>query len=232
VDQEPTNDLGKGSAMKKAAIRVSAAWIVLPLFFLATGGRLSWWEAWVYSAILLVPMTLFVLRMAKLDPAFFERRFRMREKEQGQRRIQAWGAPFVLAALVVPGLDHRFDWSEPPLAVIVAALVLSEVSYLAILRVFLENRWAGRTIETWAEQKVISTGPYAIVRHPMYTGFLAMQLAAPVALGSWWGLIPSLTVFPIIALRIRNEEDVLIRELPGYEEYRNKVRWKLVPYLW
>jgi len=218
--------------VKKAFTRVLAAWVVLPLFFLATAGSPKWWEAWVYCALILVPMTLFVVWMAPRDTAFFERRFRMKEKEQAQRRIQVWGVPFLVAAFVVPGLDHRFRWSDPPLAVIVAAMVVSVGAYLVVLRVFMENRWAGRTIETSAEQKVISTGPYAIVRHPMYAGYLAMQLATPLALGSWWALIPALAVFPIIALRIENEEEVLVRDLPGYEEYRREVRFRIVPFVW
>jgi len=123
-------------------------------------------------------------------------------------------------------------WSEPPLGVVVAAMAVLLTGYLLVLRVFLENRWAGRTVETWAGQEVISTGPYSIVRHPMYTGFVALQIALPVALGSWWGLIPALAVFPIIAVRIDNEEKVLVRELPGYEEYRRTVRYRLVPGVW
>jgi len=218
--------------VKKAVTRVLAAWIVLPLLFLATGGTPKWWEAWVYCVLILVPMTFFAIWIARRDPAFFERRFKVKEKEQAQRRIQAWGAPFLVAAFVVPGLDHRFCWSDPPLAVIIVAMVVSVGAYLVVLRVFMENRWAGRTIETSAEQKVISTGPYAIVRHPMYAGYMAMQLATPLALGSWWALIPALAVFPIAALRIENEEEVLVRDLPGYEEYRRKVRFRIIPFVW
>jgi len=218
--------------VKKALTRVLGAWVALPLFFLATGGSLTWWEAWVCCGVILVPMTVFVIWMAPRDPAFFERRFTLKEKQQAQRRIQVWGAPFLVAAFVVPGLDHRFRWSEPPLAVIVVAMVVSGAAYLVVLRVFMENRWAGRTIEATAGQKVISTGPYAIVRHPMYAAYMAMQLATPLALGSWWALIPALAVVPVIALRIQNEEEVLVRELPGYEEYRRRVRFRVIPCVW
>jgi protein-S-isoprenylcysteine O-methyltransferase Ste14 len=216
----------------KVVIRLLAAWILLPLWFLATGGTLQWWEAWVYCVVILVPMTLFVIWTARRDPAFFERRFKVKEKEPAQRRILAWGTPFLVAAFVVPGLDHRFRWSEPPLAVIVAAMVVSVGAYLVILRVFMENRWAGRTIETSPEQTVISTGPYAVVRHPMYAAYIALQLATPLALGSWWALIPALAVCPVIALRIENEEEVLARDLPGYEDYRRQVRFRIVPFVW
>ncbi|MBN1851428.1 MAG: isoprenylcysteine carboxylmethyltransferase family protein [Pirellulales bacterium] len=222
----------RASASRKAVIRVSAAWIALPLFFLATGGAWSWWQAWTYCALLLVPMTCFVIWMARRDPAFFERRFKMQEKERTQRRIQAWGAPFFLSVFIIPGLDHRFSWSALPLPVVVAALVLSLGGYLIILRVFLANRWAGRTVETWGEQQIISTGPYAIVRHPMYTGTLLLLVATPIALGSWWGVAAALACIPIFVLRIVHEEKVLIRELHGYDEYRRRVRYRLVPIVW
>jgi len=232
VAQDPVKTPDAPSATKKILGKLVAVWILLPLVFLATGGTIRWWEAWVFCLLLLVPMTYFVFWMARRDPAFFDRRFKVSEKERAQRRIQVWGTPFILATYVLPGIDHRFGWSDPPLAVIVVAMVVTVGAYVTILRVFIENRWAGRTVETSAKQEVISTGPYAIVRHPMYAGFIAMQVAMPLALGSWWALIPALSVFPIIALRIANEEEVLLRELAGYEEYRRKVRFRLIPLLW
>ena len=217
---------------RSAAVKVVAAWILLPLFFLATGGDLAWWNAWAYCAVLLVPLTAFVAHMARHDPEFIVRRSKMREKERTQRRVLAFGSPLLLAAFVIPGFDHRFGWSDPPLSVVVAALAVSLVGYLAILRVFLENRWAGRTVETYADQQVISTGPYAVVRHPMYAGSILLYLATPLALGSWWAVLPALASIPVFVFRIRNEEDVLVRELAGYDEYRRRVRYRLVPFVW
>ena len=232
MDQGDRNAVESAGAAKRAATKVVAAWIILPLFFLVTGGSLRWWEAWIYCAVLLGPMTIFIIHMIRHDPEFIARRFKLREKEQTQRRILVWGYPAFLAAVVVPGLDHRFGWSAPPVPAVAVAMVIVLGGYLMVLRVFLENRWAGRTVETYAEQKVISSGPYAIVRHPMYAGTLAMYLATPVALGSWWALIPALTFVPIFVFRIRNEEEVLGRELPGYEEYRRRTRFRLVPFVW
>ena len=217
---------------RAAAIKVVAAWILLPLFFLATGGDLAWWNAWAYCAILLVPMTAFVAYMARHDPEFIVRRSTMREKERTQRRVLAVGTPLLLAALVIPGFDHRFGWSHAPLGVVVAALAASLAGYLAVVLVFLENRWAGRTIETYAGQQVVSTGPYAVVRHPMYAGTSLLYVATPLALGSWWAVLPVLAFIPVFVLRIRNEEQVLVRGLAGYDEYRQKVRYRLVPFVW
>jgi protein-S-isoprenylcysteine O-methyltransferase Ste14 len=177
-------------------------------------------------------MTAFVAYMARHDPEFIVRRSTMREKERTQRRVLAFGTPLLLAALVIPGFDHRFGWSHPPLGVVVAALGASLAGYLAVVLVFLENRWAGRTIETYAGQQVISTGPYAVVRHPMYAGTSLLYVATPLALGSWWAVLPALAFIPVFVFRIRNEEEVLVRELAGYDEYRRKVRYRLVPFVW
>jgi len=209
-----------------------AGWVGLPVFFMSTGGSVRWWEAWVYCAILLVPMTFFLVYIMKRDPEFLARRMKLREKETTQRRIVGWSSVVILAALVVPGLDHRFGWSEPPLVAVVAAMAISLAGYLGILRVFLENRWAGRTVETFAGQEVISTGPYAMVRHPMYAFSTALYLATPVALGSWWALVPAVALIPAFVFRIRNEEQVLVRELRGYEDYRRRVKYRLVPFVW
>jgi protein-S-isoprenylcysteine O-methyltransferase Ste14 len=217
---------------RAAAIKVVGAWIALPLYFLAAGGDPAWWEAWAYCAIVLIPMTGLVFYMARHDPAFITRRSTFREKERAQRVVLALSIPLQLAALAIPGLDHRFGWSRPPTAAIVAALAVSLAGYLAVVRVFLENRWAGRTIETYAGQQVISTGPYAVIRHPMYAGASALYVATPLALGSWWGVLPALAFIPVLVLRIRNEEQVLLRELPGYDEYRRRVRHRLVPFVW
>jgi protein-S-isoprenylcysteine O-methyltransferase Ste14 len=232
MTEQDTRTAEKTRGAGRFVVRLIAMWILLPLFFLATGGTLRWWQAWAWCALLLVPMSVFGLWMAWKDPEFLARRFQLREKERAQRRILAWGWPLFIALAVLPGLDRRFGWSDVPLSATVAALALSLAGYLAILRVFIENRWAGRTIETVGGQQVISTGPYAVVRHPMYTGTLVLWLATPLALGSWWALLPALAIIPVFVFRIRNEEEVLVRELPGYEEYRGKVRYRLLPRVW
>ena len=230
--QEKTGGTEQARALRKGAIRILAVWIVLPLFLLATGGSLLWWQAWTYCAFLLVPMTFFFTWKVRQDPSFIERRIKMKEKEHAQRRVQALGVPLFLAVFIISGLDYRFGWSDPPLPMVVVALILSLGSYLMILRVFLENRWAGRTVETWEDQKVIDTGPYAIVRHPMYTAFMVLLFVTPVALGSWWAISGVIAYSPIIFFRIRNEEEVLLRELPGYEDYRARVRYRIIPFIW
>ncbi len=142
------------SQAKGVTARVVAAWVLLPAFFFVTGGTSAWWEAWAYCAILLVPMTLFVGFMARHDPEFIARRLTMREKERTQRRVLAWGLPAYLGIIIIPGLDRRFGWSEPPPAAVVGALAISLAGCLTMLRCFVENRWAGRTVEVYAGQSV------------------------------------------------------------------------------
>ena len=223
---------GSPSVGQKTDVRLALAWVLLPLFFLVTGGSLGWWQAWVYCVLLLVPMTYFITRTAQKDPEFLDRRFTFRERERTQRRLTSWSVPVTVAVWVLPGLDRRFGWSHTPTAAVVAAEVLVLASYLGVLRVFTVNRWAGRTVEIRQGQELISTGPYAIVRHPMYVAILVLWLASPVALGSWWALAPAVLYLPVIVVRILNEEEVLVRDLPGYEEYQQRVRYRLLPFVW
>ena len=217
---------------RKVLLRLVLAWLGMPVLFLLPAGTLRWWQAWVYCIGLLVPMSVFVLLTLRTDPEFLQRRIDMREKERTQRRVLSWGAPVFAALYILPGLDHRFGWSAVPLTTVIVAQVSALLGYLAVLRVFYVNRWAGRTIEVVAGQKLVTTGPYAIVRHPMYTASLVLYLATPLALGSYWGLIPALLSTVVLVLRIGNEEEVLLRELPGYAEYRASVRYRLVPLVW
>jgi protein-S-isoprenylcysteine O-methyltransferase Ste14 len=138
----------------------------------------------------------------------------------------------LLAVFLLPGLDRRFGWSHPPVAVEIAAQAILLACYLAVLNVFRVNSWASRTVKTVPGQQVVSTGPYGVIRHPMYAATITLYLATAVALGSWWAVIPAALFIPLLIVRIRNEEDVLVRELPGYDEYRKKVRFRLIPHVW
>jgi len=195
-------------------------------------GTFDYWQAWAYLAILIVPMIFVLAYLIRRDPELLQRRMRMREKETEQKLVIKLSIVFFVIAFLIPGFDKRLGWSSVPLEVIVGADVIVLAAYMVFVLVLRENRYASRIIEVEQKQKVVTTGPYAVVRHPMYTGALLMYGFSPLALGSYWGMIPNLLLVVLIVTRIRNEEKILKRELEGYREYTQKVRYRLVPGIW
>lgn len=157
---------------------------------------------------------------------------KFREKEVKQKTIIKIANIFFFAGLIIPGFDYRFGWSAVPFWLVAASNAVILASYFLVFLSFKENVFAGRTVEVFKGQKVIDTGPYAVVRHPMYAGIIPMFLFMPLALGSFWAIIPIIPVCIVIILRILNEEEVLKRDLPGYDAYCKKVHYCLVPFVW
>lgn len=212
----------------RAVLAVPVLWAIL----FVPAGTLDYWEAWVYLAILLIPMFLVFRYLLKNDPRLLERRMQMREKEEAQRRIIKFSSLYFLVAFMLPGFDRRWGWSDVPPAVVVAADLLVMLGYSVFVLVLRENQYASRIVEVEQGQKVISTGPYAFVRHPMYLGVMVMYLASPLALGSYWALLPALLIIPTLVARIINEEKLLDGELAGYPQYKQVTRYRLVPGIW
>lgn len=218
--------------IRKMLIRFAFFPPVLGLLILLPAGTFSYWQFYVYCGLLIVPMLGVLIYFLKHDPKFLERRTRAREKEKVQVLFSILSATIFLAGFIIPGLDHRFAWSSVPLPVIIGAELLILLGYLLIFMVFRQNSYASRIIEVDEEQEVISTGLYGIVRHPMYVGVLIMYIPAPLALGSYWGLIPFALLPLSLALRIINEEKVLKDNLKGYKEYCQLTRYRLIPFIW
>lgn len=195
-------------------------------------GTIRYWQAWLYMAVLYVPSIAVTLYFFQRDPGFIERRMKWRERERAQQVGQSLIALLYISQFVVAGLDHRFGWSSVSPAFVIAADVLSLIGFWFIFIVFQVNRYAASTVEVEQGQQVISTGPYSLVRHPMYLGGLLMLLFSPLALGSWWAMIFGVLISFGLVFRIKNEEEVLVRDLPGYEDYRSRVRWRLIPGVW
>lgn len=186
----------------------------------------------MYLATLLLPMLGSTVYLFKNDPDLLERRMRMREKEGAQRKIIGVLAIYFLLAFTLPGLDVRFGWSNVPPLVSILADGLVFTGYMITFWVLTVNSFLSRVVEVDVQQTVVTTGPYAIVRHPMYFGVALLYIASPLALGSYWAVLPALMIIPLLAARIRNEEEVLLRELVGYAEYRQTVKYRLLPRVW
>ena len=204
--------------------------IVLGLVFFLPAGSLRYWQAWIYWTIF-SSLTLFItVYFFKRSPELLAGRNQVKDQET-VRKIPAFLNLYFLAYLV-PGFDFRFHWSTVPVWVVVAANLMVFLGYVFIIIVFKENSYASANIKVEEEQQIISTGPYAIIRHPMYTGLLVMILFAPLALGSYWAIIPGLLYIPWTVIRIKNEEELLLRELPGYKDYCLKIHYRLIPSIW
>lgn len=221
-----------GELIKMVVIRLA---IAIPLMFAITfvpAGTLAYWEGWVYLAILLIPMFFVMAYLLKNAPDLLVRRMKMREREAEQNRIIKFSYVLFLVVFILPGLDHRFGWSDVPVPVVIFADILVLLGYGFVFLVFRENQYAARVVEVEQGQKVIDTGPYVMVRHPMYLGVLVMYISSPLALGSYWAVLPMLLIIPILVARLRNEEVVLVRDLPGYSAYMQQTRYRLIPGIW
>lgn len=204
---------------------------IIALLFIPAG-TFAYWQAWVLLAILVFMMLPLAFYLFTKDPEMLARRLKMSEQNKSQRRIIALFATLFFIEFLLPGFDQRWHWSNVPTALVVAAEVLVIAAYLLYFLVIRENSFASRVIEVERGQKVISSGPYAVIRHPMYASMVLMFLMIPLALGSYWALIPAGLSIPLFAARILNEEQLLVRELPGYAEYKHKVKYRLIPGIW
>lgn len=220
-------------SLKKILIsRFFFIYIIMGLLFFLSAGTLKYWEGWVYMAVIAVPMVFFGAYMFKHNPKFLERRMRVNEKRKKQKLIQKLGiVPFVFAYLL-PGLDRRLGWSDVSVPVTLAGLAIVLLGYLLTLHVFMTNAFASRVVEVEDEQKVITIGPYALVRHPMYSSVIIFYFFTPIALGSYWAVIPALLIIPFLIARIIDEEKELGNNLDGYREYMEEVKFRLIPGIW
>jgi protein-S-isoprenylcysteine O-methyltransferase Ste14 len=206
--------------------------VAMGLLVFGSAGTVRYWEAWVYLALFFGVSTGMTLDLMRRDPALLERRLSggpVAERRTVQRIVMTIASAGFVGLLVVAGLDHRFGWSHAPFAVVIAGDLLTLAGLLMTFRVYRENTFASATIQVTSEQKVISTGPYAIVRHPMYASGLVYLTGMPLALGSYRGLLVLVVMSPVLIWRLLDEERLLAQNLPGYVEYKSRVRWRLIP---
>jgi protein-S-isoprenylcysteine O-methyltransferase Ste14 len=212
----------------------SAQVAVTVVLIFAPAWTLDFWEAWVYLFVMAAASAAIVLYLRRNDPKLLERRARGpgAEREVNQKLLHLGAILAFAGAIVLSSFDHRFAWSRVPLFVEIAGYVIVLLGFGIYFVVFTENTFGGATIEVVSDQRVITTGPYAIVRHPMYTGLLVLLLGTPLALGSWWGLLMLVPMAVVVASRIRYEEGFLKTNLLGYADFCRNVRYRVVPFIW
>lgn len=205
---------------------VSFALLFLPAW------TFNYWQAWTYLAVLMASIGAILIYLVKNDPALLARRTNNAEEVASQKVIHFLVNLTFLAAELLPGFDHRFGWSAVPTYLVIAGDGLVALGMLIIFFVFRENSFTASTVQVAADQKVVSTGLYAFVRHPMYVGGLIFIFGVPLALGSWWGLLTFIPLIFVIAWRLVDEERFLVKNLAGYAEYRDTVKYRLIPFVW
>lgn len=221
-DRLPVQAIGKflaGAALMAALLLIPA-------------GTIRFWRAWLLMGVLFVPMFFAGLILLKKNPALLKKRLNAREKEKEQKGVVALSGIMFLAAFILAGLNERFRWLILPGWVSWAAAGVFLAAYALYAEVLRENTYLSRTVEVQKDQRVIDTGLYGLVRHPMYMATLFLFLSMPLILGSLPSLAVMLAYLPIIVKRIRNEEEVLRRDLPGYTAYCGRVRHRLIPWIW
>jgi protein-S-isoprenylcysteine O-methyltransferase Ste14 len=197
-------------------------------------GSFHFWQGWVFIIVFAVFNGVFVGYFYKRDPALLERRLKNKETRGPQRVFKVFWVPLWLITLLLPGFDYRFGWSEAlgggvPMWLMIGSVALIVVAWLIVFYVMRYNSYASAVVQIEAGQKVITDGPYRLVRHPMYSGFILMIVAAPLQLGSYVALVPALLLIPLLILRLLDEERALRQELPGYAEYCARTRFRLIP---
>lgn len=220
---------------RKAFLGFSQLIVVMGILLFVPAWTLNYRQAWVYLSVFFVSSALITFYLLKKDRKLLERRLGAgpgAEHEKSQKLIQLLASFVFMGTMIVPSLDHRFSWSMVPLPVVVLGDVLVALGFLIVFRVFKENSFTAATIAATHDQQVVSTGPYALVRHPMYSGALVLLFATPLALGSWWGLLMFIPMIFAIAWRARDEERFLFENLSGYREYCRIVRYRLLPLVW
>ncbi len=201
------------------------------LIFLPAG-TFRFGRGWLFMALLFGPMLAAGFVMFFKNPAFLAKRLDAREKQATQKGVLAVSALMFIGGFVVAGLDHRFGWSVMPRWVVITASALFLLAYLLYAEVMRENAYLSRTIQVQEGQTVVDTGLYGLVRHPMYMATILLFLMMPLILGSWYALLVFAVYPAIIIVRLKDEEELLTRELPGYAEYKKKVKYRIIPFLW
>ena len=216
----------------EALVKFACGLLMVGLLIFLPAGTLGYPNGWLLMALLFVPMLIAGFVMLAKSPDFLKKRLDGKEKQGTQKGVVAFAGLMFIAGFVVAGLDFRFGWSSMPTWVVVTASVLFLIAYGLYAEVMRENAYLSRTIKVEQGQKVVDTGLYGIVRHPMYAVTILLFMMMPLMLGSWYALI-AFSFYPAaIVIRLTDEEKLLTRELPGYPEYKQRVQYRIIPFIW
>ena len=216
----------------KGLLKYLSGLILVMLLVFLPAGSFSFVNGWIFIGLLFVPMLIMGVVMLIKNPSLLEKRLNSKEKESDQKAVVAVSGLMFLSGFIVAGLDYRFGWLHMPEWVVIASSVLFLFSYILYAEVMRENTYLSRVIEVQNDQKVIDSGLYGIVRHPMYSATVLMFLSMPLILGSLFSFLIFIIYPFVIAKRIKNEEAVLEKGLQGYQEYKLKVKYRLIPFIW
>ena len=206
--------------------------ILVGILLFVPAGTFNYWNAWLFMILLFIPMFIAGIILMFKNPMLLKSRLDVKEKEKEQKQVILYSGLMFLAGFIIAGLNYRFSWITIPNIIVIISSIVFIVSYILYAEVLRENTYLSRTIEVQKNQKVVDTGLYGIVRHPMYSITLILFLTMPLVLGSIFSFIIFLIYPFIISKRIKNEEKVLERDLKGYKEYKKKVKYKLIPFIW
>jgi protein-S-isoprenylcysteine O-methyltransferase Ste14 len=206
--------------------------LIISAILFIPAGSIKFWNAWLFMGVLFIPMLFVVIYLIIRDPELLFKRMNTNEKEKTQKKVVLLTSIIFLSVFIISGLDYRFQWSTVPLLLEILTALIVLIGYILFFMVMRQNSYASRVVEIQEKQKVIDTGLYGIVRHPMYSAAILMFMFMPLVLGSFYALIP-LVIFPFqMSTRMKNEEEILEKGLEGYIEYKKKVRYKVFPFLW
>lgn len=218
--------------LAQGLLKMLSGMLIVGLVLFLPAGSWNYFNGWLFCGLLFLPMLVLGALLLWKAPALLEKRLNTKEQEKTQMAVVAVSSLLFLAAFVAAGLDFRFGWTHVPIWLVCLAAVLQLAAYGLYAEVMRENAWLSRTVEVQENQKVIDTGLYGIIRHPMYTATILLFLAMPLVLGSWVSFAIMLLYPVVIVFRIRNEEQVLETGLAGYREYKQRVRCRLLPFIW
>ena len=218
--------------LKDAIIKFILGVLVIGVLLFIPAGTLNYWNAWLLMGLLFIPMFIAGIILLIKNTKLLEKRLNAKEKEKDQKQVVVLSAIMFISGFIIAGLNYKYNWTKLPNIVVIVSIILFIISYILYAEVLRENTYLSRTIEVQKDQKIIDTGLYGIVRHPMYSVTIVLFLTMPLILNSIISFIIFLIYPFIIIKRINNEEKVLESKLKGYKEYKEKVKYKLIPYIW